>query len=52
MMDKIRYYLRHDRERIRIAMNGYQKVRQYYSYEIQVGKMMKCVEKEMQEGTT
>ena len=52
MMDKIRYYLRHDRERIRIAMNGYQKVRQYYSYEIQVGKMMKCVEKEMQERTT
>lgn len=41
MKDKIGYYLSHERERIRIAMNGYQKVRDYYSYPHQLTTILK-----------
>jgi spore maturation protein CgeB len=33
MMDKIQYYLEHDRERQEIAGNGYKKVSQNHTYE-------------------
>lgn len=31
--EKVAYYLTHEEERIRIAMNGYKKVREHHSYE-------------------
>lgn len=48
LVDKVRYYLKHDRERIRIAMNGYQKVRDQYSYEKSVATMMQKVSRDSQ----
>ena len=43
MMEKVQYYLTHDKERIRIAMNGYQKVKANYCYEKQVEHIMNQV---------
>lgn len=44
MMELVKYYLAHDKERIRIAMNGYQKVRANYCYEKQVERIMRQVQ--------
>ena len=44
--DKVDYYLHHEEERSRIAINGYLKVREKYSYEKQIAKMLSIVEKE------
>lgn len=33
LMEKTRYYLEHEEERIRIGINGYKKVRDFHSYE-------------------
>lgn len=43
LIDKVDYYLAHEEERIRIAMNGYKKVRERYSTQEAVGKMLKIV---------
>ena len=43
MIEKVQYYLTHDKERIRIAMNGYQKVKANYCYEKQIERIMKQV---------
>ena len=32
LLEKVDYYLSHEEQRIRIAMNGYQKVRKYHTY--------------------
>jgi spore maturation protein CgeB len=40
---KIAYYLEHDEERGQIAQNGYEKVKQCYSYEQRVQQMMQMV---------
>lgn len=40
MLDKIDYYLAHEEERIRIGINGYQKVKNCYSYEHQLNKLI------------
>ncbi len=40
MQEKALYYLEHEKERQEIAFRGFQKVRQLYSYEAQVKKMM------------
>lgn len=37
--DKIRYYLKHDTEREKIAKNGYNKVCNYYTYEHRIRQM-------------
>jgi len=32
LKEKIEYYLKHEEARVRIAMNGYKKVRKYHTY--------------------
>lgn len=39
----VAYYLEHEEERKRIAENGYQKVKEYLSYEKQVSKMLDLI---------
>jgi len=43
MLDKIEYYLTHDKEREEIACNGFRKVRELYSYEVLVETILKTV---------
>lgn len=38
--EKVAYYLTHEKERIRIAMNGYKKVRENHSYEKRVAPVL------------
>lgn len=40
MLEKIDYYLSHEEERIRIGINGYRKVKNCYSYEHQLNKLI------------
>ena len=40
LFDKIDYYLAHDEERVRIGINGYRKVKQCYTYEHQLNKIL------------
>ena len=40
MLEKIDYYLSHEEERIRIGINGYQKVKNCYSCEHQLNKLI------------
>lgn len=40
MLEKVDYYLTHEEERIRIAVNGYQKVKNCYTYEQQLAKII------------
>ena len=37
------YYLNHEDERMEIAINGYNKVKQHHTYEIRVAQMLKEV---------
>ena len=46
MVDKVRFYLTHEDIRLRIAMHGYETVRNHFSYEKQVRKMLEIVQKE------
>lgn len=39
LLNKIDYYLSHEDERIQIAKNGYEKVKQYYTYDIRLMQM-------------
>lgn len=41
--EKIRYYLSHDEERVEIAINGYEKVAKYHTYEIRLAQMIKVL---------
>lgn len=41
LLDKIHYYLNHDYEREQIAKNGYNKVKQYHTYEQRLEYMLK-----------
>ena len=43
MEEKVDYYLRHEEERQRIAMNGYLKVLKDYSYEKRLAEMIAIV---------
>ncbi len=40
MLEKIAYYLEHDDERVQIAQNGYEKVKQYHNYENRLNSMI------------
>lgn len=40
LLDKADYYLKHDRERTEIGINGYQKVKKCYTYERQLQKII------------
>lgn len=45
LMNKIEYYLSHEKERIEIAQNGYQKVMTYHTFEkriVYILEIMKC----------
>lgn len=39
LLNKIAYYLEHDEERLQIAKNGHEKVKQCYTYDIRLQKM-------------
>ncbi len=43
---KASYYLEHDKERREIAENGWQKVKQFHSYEQRMTEMMTLLEEE------
>lgn len=43
--DKVRYYLSHDKVRKEIALNGYNAIKNRYSYEIQLGRMMDIIKR-------
>lgn len=40
LIEKADYYLKHENERIRVGINGYQKVKENYTYEQQIGKII------------
>lgn len=44
LVDKADYYLRHDNERLRIAVSGYQKVKENYTWEHQLEKIISVVQ--------
>lgn len=46
MEQKASYYLKHEEERLQIAKNGYEKVKQYHSYDIRIKKILACVNAE------
>ena len=42
-MDKVSYYLDHEKERNNIAMRGYQKIKTKYNYDVAIQKLLeKC----------
>lgn len=41
--EKIRYYLSHEEERVEIAINGYEKVKNYHTYEMRLAQMLKIL---------
>lgn len=43
LLDKTAYYLEHENERIKIAINGYKKVREQYNYTNQMQKIINTV---------
>lgn len=43
LINKIDYYLHHDAERIEIAINGYEKVAKYHTYETRLAQILKTV---------
>lgn len=40
MLEKVDYYLRHEEERLEIALNGYRKVKECYTFERQLKKII------------
>ena len=40
LMEKVEYYLSHDKEREEIARNGYEKVKQYHNYHVRIGAIL------------
>lgn len=43
LLYKVNYYLSHEKERLQIAMNGYKKVMNYYSYPILLKKILNII---------
>ncbi len=46
LLEKCSYYLTHEKERLTIAMNGYKKVREHYSYTQRMQQILKTIEEE------
>lgn len=46
LLDKCSYYLTHEKERLTIAMNGYKKIRDSFSYQHQLSKMISIVQED------
>ena len=40
LLDKLHFYLAHDTQRNQIASSGFQKMKENFSYEIQIKKML------------
>lgn len=40
LIKKAEYYLKHEKERVRIAINGYQKIREYHTYKVRLEKLL------------
>lgn len=47
LREKCAYYLSHEKERLTIAMNGYKKVRDSFSYQHQLQKMINIVQEDL-----
>lgn len=47
LIEKCTYYLSHEKERLTIAMNGYKKVRDSFSYQHQLQKMISIVQEDL-----
>ena len=43
--NKIKYYLEHDDERLRISRNGYAKIMAHHTYDIRMKEMMRIVDR-------
>ena len=43
LLKKCAYYLRHESERKQIAINGYNKVKEYHTYEVRLQQMFDIV---------
>jgi spore maturation protein CgeB len=43
LLNKVEYYLNHDDERRQIALNGYQKVKSYHTYEHRILEMLQTI---------
>lgn len=41
--EKVHYYLSHEEERVEIAINGYEKVANYHTYEMRLAQMIKVL---------
>ncbi len=48
LKEKAAFYLSHEQERLRVTLNGYQKVREHFSYLHQMSKMLHMVEEDEQ----
>lgn len=46
LKDKVRYYLAHEQERVKIGINGYYRVRDEYNYPMVLKRMFEKVEKD------
>lgn len=44
LFDKVKYYTEHEAERKRIAMNGYEKVKEYHTYDKRVEQILEIIE--------
>lgn len=44
LIDKADYYLRHDNKRIRIGISGYQKVKEHYTWEQRLNKIISVIQ--------
>jgi glycosyltransferase involved in cell wall biosynthesis len=47
MKDKIKYYLSHEKQRLKIALAGHEKVKRCYSFPVVLEKIIKIVDSEM-----
>lgn len=43
LINKVDYYLHHDEERMEIAINGYEKVAKYHTYEVRLAEMLRVL---------
>ena len=43
LIQKVNYYLQHDAERMEIALNGYEKVANYHTYEMRLAEMIRIL---------
>lgn len=43
LLEKVDYYLRHDAQRMEIALSGYEKVAKYHTYEVRLAEMFRIL---------